>query len=133
MSMKHVKPKEPKNPILREYQRLKNRIVWSWKGLQDTYVSEPSFRSWVYANIVSAALALWLPISSFSSLVIIVLGILVLVSELFNTAIESAVDLTTDEYHELAAKATAAGSAGVAVTAISAGVAWIYAIYHLIF
>jgi diacylglycerol kinase (ATP) len=50
---------------------------------------------------------------------------LVLVMELMNTAIERAVDLVSLERSELARMAKDAGSAGVMVSAIAAGVAWV--------
>lgn len=55
---------------------------------------------------------------------ILALGVLVLAAELFNTAIERAVDLVSLEKSELARQAKDAGSAGLMVTAIAAGVAW---------
>jgi len=50
---------------------------------------------------------------------------LVLAAELFNTAIERAVDLVTKEHNKLAGQAKNAASAAVAVTALAAGVAWV--------
>lgn len=106
------------------FKRLKWRIVWSSAGLRDTWVSEHSFRSWVWANVVSAALALWL-LEGAELALILALGILVLAVELINTAIERTVDLISLEKSDLARMAKDAGSAGVMVSAIAAGVAWI--------
>ncbi len=117
--------------LAREYTRLKNRVFWSWAGWRDAWSNEHSFRSWVYANILSDTLAFVLPISNGERMVIVVLGVVVLASELFNTAIERLTDLVTDEHHELAGRSKDAGSAGVAVTAIAAGVAWGFALVGL--
>lgn len=110
---------------------LKNRTVWSWSGLIATWRGEYSFRSWVWANLVSAALAFWLPITTGERALILVLGILVLAAELFNTAIERAVDHTSTDHHELAGQAKDAASAAVALTAIAAGVAWVVVLVGL--
>ena len=69
-------------------------------------------------------MAIWL-LTGAELALILTLGILVLVMELMNTAIERAVDLVSLERSELARMAKDAGSAGVMVSAIAAGVAWV--------
>lgn len=106
-------------------ERLRLRIIWSWAGWCDAWANEHSFRSWVWANGVSAVLALALPLTAGERALILSLGVMVLAMELVNSAIERAVDLITQEQSELAGRAKDAGSAGVAVAAIAAGVAWV--------
>src|SRR5699024_4885241 len=66
-------------------------------------------------------LSLYLPLSKLEVLLLFVCILLVLVAELFNTAVEAVIDMITDEFHPLAkvAKDVAAGavmlSAGMAV------------------
>ena len=112
--------------------RLKYRIVWSWAGCRDAWKNEHSFRSWVWANLVSGGLALWLPLETGERALILALGVLVLAAELFNTAIERVVDYISKEQHPLAGQAKDAGSAGVAVTAVAAGVAWLVVLVGLV-
>ena len=107
------------------FERLKHRIIWSWDGCRDTWRTEYSFRSWVWANGVSAGLAFWLPLLPAERALILALGLLVLAAELINTAIEAAVDHTSTDIHPLAKRAKDAGSAGVALSAIAVGVAWL--------
>lgn len=107
------------------FKRLKWRLIWSWKGCALAWKEEHSFRSWVWANIASAALAFYLPLSPTERALILALGILVIASELMNTAIERVVDRVSDENHPLSGAAKDAGSACVAVTAAAAGVAWL--------
>jgi diacylglycerol kinase (ATP) len=106
------------------FERLKWRCMWSWAGLRNAWLQEPSFRSWVWANVVSAGLAIWL-LDGAELALILALGVLVLAAELINTAIERAVDLVSMEQSELARQAKDGGSAGVAATAIAVGVAWV--------
>lgn len=106
------------------FTRLAWRWRWSWAGIGDAWRTEHSFRSWVWANVVSAALALWL-LEGGELALILALGVLVLAVELINTAIERAVDLVSLEQSDLARQAKDAGSAGVTMTAVAAGVAWI--------
>jgi diacylglycerol kinase (ATP) len=113
-------------------RRLRLRTIWSWHGVSDTWRSEHSFRSWVWANLVSAALALALPLGTGERMVILALGVLVMAFELVNTAIERAVDHISTEEHPLAKQAKDAGSAAVAISAIAAGVAWLVALVGLL-
>lgn len=107
------------------FTRLRLRIVWSWAGCVDTWRNEYSFRSWVWANLVSAGLAFALPLDTAERALILALGVLVLAAELINTAVEAAVDHISTDIHPLAKRAKDAASAGVAVAAIAAGVAWL--------
>jgi len=107
------------------FRRLKLRLVWSWAGVRRTWASEYSFRSWVWANLVSAALALALPISLVEQALILALGVLVLAFELINTAVEHTVDYISQERHPMAEKAKDAASAAVFLSSLAAGVAWI--------
>ena len=113
--------------------RLRLRIVWSFAGLRDAYVHQHSFRSWVWANAVSAALAFWLPIGGAERALIIALGILVLAAEAVNTAIEYTVDYISTERHPLAGRAKDAGSACVFLASLAAGAAWLVVLGNLIF
>lgn len=99
-------------------------MIWSWNGIRDCWVHEHSFRSWVWANVVSAGFAIWLPLLSGERALILALGVLVLASEALNTAVENTIDYISTEKHELARRAKDAASAGVFLTAIAAGVAW---------
>jgi diacylglycerol kinase (ATP) len=106
-------------------KRLRLRCIWSWDGTIATWKSEHSFRTWVWANLASGAAALALPLGVAERALILALGVLVLAAELINTAIEDAVDYVSTEDHPVAKRAKDAGSAGVAVAAIAAGVAWV--------
>ncbi|EEE38599.1 Prokaryotic diacylglycerol kinase superfamily [Rhodobacteraceae bacterium KLH11] len=114
------------------FDHLRDRIRWSWQGLSATWREEYSFRAWVWANIASGGLALLLPLGTAERALIFALGVLVLVAELFNTAIERAVDHTSTDRNVLAGQAKDAASAAVALTAIAAGVAWAFALFGLL-
>ena len=107
------------------FKRLRLRLIWSWRGVVQTWGSEHSFRTWVWANLVSALFALSLPISFAERALILALGLLVLAFELINTAIEHAIDYISGAQHPMAAKAKDAGSAGVFVASLAAALAWI--------
>ncbi|WP_406649438.1 diacylglycerol kinase [Aliisedimentitalea scapharcae] len=113
-------------------KRLRSRVIWSWAGCIDAWRNEHSFRSWVWANLVSGGLAFVLPLETGERALILALGILVLAAELFNTAIERAVDYISEEHHPLAGRAKDAGSGAVMLTAIATGVAWVVVLVGLV-
>ena len=108
----------------REWQRLKNRIIWSWAGWRDAWSQEPSLKFWTCMNVPSAALALYLPLSRSETMIILMGGVLVLAVELINTSLERTVDYISTEPDDRARVAKDVGSAGVAMTAVAVGVAW---------
>ena len=117
--------------VLYFFSRLKWRIIWSVAGLTDAWATQHSFRSWVWANLVSIILAFALPIGGAERALILALGLLVLAAEAMNTAIEYTVDYISTKRHPLAARAKDAGSAAVFLTALAAGVAWLVALWGL--
>ena len=111
--------------IAEEIRRIGNTARWSWQGWCSTWAREKSLRQWVVVNVLSDTLAFILPLTTGERALILSLGLLVLVMELVNTAIEECVNLVTEEQDPRAGRAKDAGSAAVAVTAISGGVAWV--------
>lgn len=109
----------------KELRRLWMTLVWSWAGWRDSWRSEASLRHWTRANIVSIIIASALDLSHIERILIIAFGLLVVVLELVNTAIEKAVDHSSTDENELARRAKDAGSAAVAAAAITAGVVWL--------
>ena len=118
--------------VIAFFDRLKLRFIWSWAGLRDAWVHQPSFRSWVWVNVFSVALALWLPLTGGERALILALGILLLAAEAMNTAIEYTVDYISTEQHQLAGRAKDAGSAAVFLTSIAGGVAWIVVLVRIV-
>ena len=106
-------------------ERTRDRLIWSWNGVKDAWVHQPSFRSWGYAYGATSVLAFALPLTMTERALVLSLGLLVLAFEAINTAVEYTVDYISTEHHELAGRAKDAGSAAVFLSAIAAGVAWI--------
>ncbi len=110
--------------LVDEVQRLRNTVRWSWQGWCSAWAREKSLRQWFLLNLASAALAFTLDLTAGERALILALGLLVLVMELVNTAIEEAVDYISTDQDPRAGRAKDAGSAAVAVSAIAGGVAW---------
>lgn len=107
-----------------EIRRFANTCIWSLRGWRAAWATEKSLRQWTMVNLLSAALAFALDLSAGERALILALGVLVLAAELFNTAIEEAVDLASPDRNPRAGKAKDCGSAGVALAAIAGGIAW---------
>lgn len=111
--------------IVAELRRIANTCRWSLDGWRAAWATEKSLRQWTIANVLSAALAFALDLSPAERGLILALGLLVLAAELMNTAIEETIDYISTERDPRAGRAKDCGSAGVALTAIAAGVAWL--------
>ncbi len=110
--------------LSQQWQRFCDRVVWSLEGWRNVWQTEPSLKQWIVANFISTPLALYLPLSAAETAIIIMGGVMVLAADCMNTEIESVVDDIGTERRDLAKQAKDAGSAAVAVSAISVGAAW---------
>ncbi len=113
----------------RQVTRVWNAGIWSMAGTKATWASEPNFKQWTLANVLSAALALSLDLTGLERAVIIGFGLMILVAELANTAIETTIDRFSTEHHPLSKKAKDIGSAVVALSAINALIVWLLVVF----
>ncbi|MFT4716626.1 MAG: diacylglycerol kinase (ATP) [Paracoccaceae bacterium] len=113
----------------RQFTRVWNAGIWSMAGVKATWETEPNFRQWTLANILSATLAVSLDLSGLERAVIIGFGLMILVAELANTAIETTIDRFSTEQHPLSKKAKDIGSAVVALAAINALIVWLLIVF----
>ena len=118
--------------ILRELIKIRNRAVWSWNGFHHVVKTEGSLWQWIIANIISASLTFFVPMTFTQQAMILAGGILILAAECLNTAIERIVDDISAEQRPAAKQAKDAGSAAVAITAIATGVVWLVTIFDLL-
>jgi diacylglycerol kinase (ATP) len=98
-------------------------LAWAWR-------SEAAFRHEVVVIVIATAVALMLPVSAFQKLVLIGVLVLVLIVEIFNSAIEAIVDRISLERHPLSKVAKDMGSAAVALTLILALATWTVVLYN---
>ncbi|MBZ0127881.1 MAG: diacylglycerol kinase [Rhodobacteraceae bacterium] len=113
----------------RQVVRVSNATIWSIAGARATWASEANFRQWTLANVLSAMLAFWLDLSGLERAVIIGFGLMILVAELANTAIETTVDRISLDQHPLSRKAKDIGSAVVALSALIALAVWLLILF----
>jgi len=97
---------------------------YSAKGLQAAIRSEAAFRQELLLAAVLIPLACWLDVGALQRLLLIAVLLLVLIVELFNSAIEAVVDRIGPERHELSGRAKDFGSAAVLLSLLLAAATW---------
>ncbi|OJU89991.1 MAG: diacylglycerol kinase [Burkholderiales bacterium 66-5] len=109
--------------------RLWHATGYSLAGLRAAW-SEKAFRQEVLIAIVLLPLAFWLGQSWLETAVLLAVTLLVLITELLNSAVEAAIDRFGGELHPLSKRAKDLGSAAVFISLLIASSAWLMAVYH---
>ncbi len=110
--------------------RIINAAGYSRDGLSAAYRHESAFRQLVWLNIVLVALAFILDFGPATRMMLIFASFLSLIVELFNTAIEAAVDHTSTARHELAKRAKDAGSAAQMLALLLLALLWFMSLWR---
>lgn len=92
-------------------KRIFNAAGYSLDGLRAAFVGEAAFRQLVLLNVVLIPLAFWFDVSPVERALMIAAGLLSLIVELFNSAVEAAIDRISLERHPLSKNAKDMGSA----------------------
>lgn len=109
----------------RGLQRILNACRYSVDGLRSAWLEEDAFRQELLLAAVLVPLAILLPLGLVERLLLIGSVVLVLIVELVNTAIESAIDRQSFEINPLAKRAKDLGSAAVMLSLLLAGAVWV--------
>jgi diacylglycerol kinase (ATP) len=99
------------------------------QGLRAAWQYEDAFRQEVLVAAIAIPVALLLPANSLGKVMMIASILLVLIVELLNSALETAVDHTSLEQHPLAKRAKDIASAAVLLSIVNALVVWGLVIY----
>jgi len=116
-----MNPAAPKNELARLAYATRNSL----RGYTRVFRDEAAFRTQIAVLIVIVPIAGWLAESWFQFAILVSSWVLVLATELGNSAIEAAIDRIGPEQHDLAAKAKDAGSAMVMTAMLIAGGIWL--------
>ncbi|MFS6938884.1 diacylglycerol kinase [Neisseria animaloris] len=111
-------------------RRIINAAGYSKDGLRAAYRYESAFRQLVWLNGLLIALAVVLDFGPATRMMLIIASFISLIAELFNTAIEAAVDHTSTARHELAKRAKDAGSAAQMLALLLLAVLWFMAVWR---
>jgi len=106
------------------WRRLWAATGYSIQGLKSAWINESAFRQELLLVLVLAPLAFWLGTTLTQRALLILSLLLVLITELLNSAIEAVVDRIGTETNELSGRAKNLGSAAVLVALVAAGCVW---------
>ena len=123
-------PPDPVNPqkLRTGLSRIWHAATYSWDGLRSGW-GETAFRQEVVASFVLIPVALWLGNGWVEQAILTGSIVFVLVVELLNTAVETAIDRIGPEWHDLSKRAKDMGSAAVLLTLLFAVGVWTAALW----
>jgi diacylglycerol kinase (ATP) len=104
--------------------RLWHATLYSLAGIRAAWKHEAAFRQEVLLSLVLAPIAFWLGGSTVERLMLLGSCLIVLITELLNSAVETAIDRISDDQHRLSARAKDLGSAAVFISLWLAGITW---------
>ncbi|STZ76685.1 diacylglycerol kinase [Bergeriella denitrificans] len=110
--------------------RIINAFGYSVDGLTAAFRHESAFRQLLLLHALLTSAAFWLDFGPTTRLLLIMTSFISLITELFNTAIEAAVDHTSTERHELAKRAKDAASAAQLLALLLVAIAWFSALWR---
>lgn len=104
---------------------IKNAFKYSFAGLETAWKNELAFRGEVVVAIIMVPLGIWLGRSAVEQALLIASILLILLTELLNSALEAVVDRIGPERHELSKRAKDMGSAAAFISMVTAALVWI--------
>jgi diacylglycerol kinase (ATP) len=102
-----------------------NAFRYTFAGFKSAWQNELAFRGEVVVVAVMLPLGLWLGQSAAERALLIASLLLILLTELVNSALEAVVDRIGPKRHELSKRAKDLGSAAAFVAMVTAALVWI--------
>lgn len=117
---------------MNEIKRLWRAAGYSWQGLRAAVMHEPAFRTELVLLVFLLPAAFWVGRSPVQYALLAGTLLLVMITELVNSAIEAVVDRFGEERHELSGRAKDMASAAVLIAVINFFIIWGILLYHRI-
>lgn len=109
------------------FTRLLHATGYSLQGLRAGWY-EAAFRQEAIASIVLVPAAFWVGRSWLEVAALVAVVVLVMITELLNTGIETAIDRIGPEWHDLSKRAKDMGSAAVLLSVVLCAGVWLAAL-----
>jgi len=109
--------------------RLRRATGYSLQGLRAAFRNEQAFRLEVYALLIVIPAGLSLGDSGVEKSLLIGSWLIVMITELMNSAVEAVVDRIGSEQHELSGRAKDIASAAVMIALILTALTWLLLIF----
>ena len=117
-----------KPPTISVIPRLWRALHWSLSGLRAALRYEQSFRIECACFPAIIGLAIWISDSYWQLAILVSAWLLLLMCELLNSAIETAIDRISSEHHPLSGRAKDLGSAAVFIAMVINLLFWVAAL-----
>jgi diacylglycerol kinase (ATP) len=102
-----------------------NAFKYTYAGLASAWKNELAFRGEAVVAIIMIPLGIWLGRSGVERALLIGSLLLILLTELLNSALEAVVDRIGPERHELSKRAKDMASAAAFISMVTAALVWI--------
>ena len=99
-------------------------LIWSMAGIKAAWKNEQAFRWEATIVLLMIPVGFWLGRTAVEWALLIASSMLILITELLNSALEAVVDRIGPERHELSKRAKDMGSAAAFISMITAAVVW---------
>ncbi len=109
--------------------RIWHALGYSWAGLRAGW-HETAFRQELLASLLLLPAAFWLGGNWLETVLLAGTVILIMIVELLNTGIETAIDRIGPEWHDLSKRAKDMGSAAVLLSLLLCAGTWTMALFH---
>jgi len=106
------------------FRHIRNAVIYSWAGLKAAWDNELAFRTEVIVIAFIWPIGFWIGETAVQWALLIGSSLLVLITELLNSAVEKVVDRIGTEHHILSKQAKDLGSAAAAVSMLAAVMVW---------
>ncbi|WP_254693127.1 diacylglycerol kinase [Sulfitobacter sp. SK011] len=116
--------KQPLTGMARMITAYRNSMV----GLRDIWRGEEAFRIEAVLCALSVPVALWIGEDFFQAAILFGAGLLLIIVEVINSAIEATIDRIGPERHELSRMAKDLGSLAVLLATVLLGILWLAAL-----
>ncbi|MGB5339842.1 MAG: diacylglycerol kinase [Gammaproteobacteria bacterium] len=104
--------------------RIRNAMLYSLAGLRTAWNNEAAFRQELFLCIFLFPAAFWLGTNAAERAILIGSCMLVLITELLNSAVEATIDRIGADKHALSGRAKDLGSAAVFVSLWTVAICW---------
>ena len=106
------------------FRHIQNAVIYSWAGFKAAWDNEMAFRTETIVIALMLPVGIWIGETAVQWALLIGSSLLVLITELLNSAVEKVVDRIGTEHHILSKQAKDLGSAAAAVSMLAALMVW---------
>ena len=109
--------------------RIINAAIYSFSGLREAWLTQTAFRQEIYLSIFAVPLVFFVGNTAIEKILLLSSLFLILIVELINSALETAIDRIGLEHHHLSKRAKDLGSAAVFISLMNAAMVWMLIIF----